>query len=191
MSPRASSLPPGSTRSTLEEAFFLAKDQRLIEKLRTLETMQKSKQALAEVSGITNDLILEKLVSLGTEPQTLAALAVVPLVEVAWADGEVDENERAAILKGLAASGVAPGGIEHELVESWLKRRPDSKLLEAWQQYVRGICEKMNEQERSAFRHEVLKNAQAIAQASGGFAGLWKTSAEEREMIEKLQAAFG
>jgi len=191
MSPRASSsFPPPSVRSTLEDAFFLAEDRRLIEKLRALQAMQDSKQALSEVSGITNDQVLEKLVSLGTKPETVAALAVVPLVEVAWADGEADEQERRAILQALADSGVAPGGIEHQLVESWLERHPGPKLLAAWQQYVHGLCEKMNDSERAAFRDEVLKSTLAIAEASGGFAGLWKVSAAEREMIEQLKAAF-
>jgi hypothetical protein len=129
-------------------------------------------------------------VSLGTTAQTLAAIAVVPLVEVAWADGEVDDKERQAILKGLADSGVSPGGIEHQLVETWLEHRPGPKLLAAWQQYVHGICEKMNDAERGTFRDEVLKSTLTVAQASGGFAGLWKISVDEREMIEKLEAAF-
>jgi tellurite resistance protein len=192
MSPRASSsFPPPSTRSPLEEAFFLAEDQRLIEKYRALKAMRESKQALAEVSGITNDVVLEKLVSLGTTPQTVAALAVVPLVEVAWADGEVDDQERQAILRALADSGVSPGGIEHQLVETWLGRRPGPKLLAAWRQYVHGLCEKMNDPERVAFREEVLKSTLSVAEASGGIAGLWKVSAAEREMIEQLKAAFG
>ena len=191
MSPRSSSsFPPPSTRRTLEEAFFLAEDQRLIERLRALQAMQESKQALSEVSGITNDQVLEKLVSLGTEPQTVAALAVVPLVEVAWADGEADEQERRAILRALVDSGVAPGGTEHQLVETWLERRPGPKLLAAWQQYVRGLCEKMDDSERAAFRDEVLKSTLSVAEASGGFAGFRKVSAAEREMIEQLKAAF-
>jgi hypothetical protein len=192
MSPRGSSSfpPPPTTRNTLEEAFFLAEDQRLIQKHRALKAMQESKQALAEVSGITNDRVLEKLVSLGTTPQMVAALAVVPLIEVAWADGEVDDQERQAILRSLGDSGVSPGGIEHELVETWLERRPGPKLLAAWQQYVHGLCEKMNDSERGAFRDEVLKSTLAVAEASGGFAGLWQVSAAEREMIERLKAAF-
>jgi hypothetical protein len=168
----------------------MAEDRRLIEKLQTLKKMQESKQALAEVSGITNDQVLEKLVSLGTTPQTLAALAVVPLVEVAWADGEVDEKERETILKGLGESGVPVGGTEYQLIETWLERRPGSELLKAWQQYVHGLCEKMNDAERAAFRDEVLKRTRMVAEASGGFAGLWKISATEREMIEQLEASF-
>lgn len=190
MSPRATGSPPPSTRSTLEEAFFLAEDRRLIEKLQALKQMQETKQALADVSGITNDQVLEKLVSLGTTPETLAAIAVVPLVEVAWSDGEVDDKEREAILRGLGDSGVAPGGVEHQLVETWLERRPGPELLEAWKHYVQDICEKMDPANREAFRDEVLKRTLGVAEASGGLVGLWKVSAAEREMMEQLQAAF-
>ncbi len=191
MSPRGSSLPPPSIRNTLEEAFFLTEDRRLVDKLRALKAMQENKQALAEVSGITNDRVLDALVAAGTTPQTLAALAVVPLIEVAWADGNVDDKERQAILSCLAKSGVSPDGIEHQLVQTWLEHRPEPKLLTAWEHYVHGLCEKMNDAERAAFRDEVLKNTQAVAEASGGFAGLWKISATERDRLDKLRAAFG
>jgi hypothetical protein len=177
-------------RNRLEEAFFLAEDRYLVEKLQALKKMEESKQALSEISGITSDAVLTRLVALGTTPQTLAALAVVPLIEVAWADGEVDEKEKRAIFDGLERSGVPRGGIEQQLVESWLEHQPKPKLLEAWKHYVQGLCEKMTESERVAFRDEVLKSARGVAEASGGFAGLLKVSASEREMLEQLRAAF-
>jgi hypothetical protein len=190
MAKHDSLLPPPSVRLRLEEAFFLAEDRRLIEKLRTLQKMEETKQALTEVSGITDDAVLTRLVEMGIESETLAAIAVVPLIEVAWADGEVDEKERKAILSGLGKAGVAAGGIEQQLVESWLEHRPEPKLLDAWRQYLHGLCEKMTEAERTSFRDEVMKSARAVAEASGGVAGLFKVSAAERDMLDRLQAAF-
>jgi hypothetical protein len=190
MSPRDSWPPPPGIRNTLEEAFFMAEDRRLIEKLQTLKEMQETKQALAEVSGITNEQVLEKLISLGTSPQMVAALAAVPLVEVAWADSEVDDKERKAILKGLEQSGVPVGGTEYQLIETWLERRPGSNLLKSWQEYIRGLCEKMTDAERAAFQDEVLKRTRSVAEASGGFAGLWRISTAERDMMQRLEASF-
>jgi tellurite resistance protein len=135
-------------------------------------------------------VVLTRLVALGTTPETVAALAVVPLVAVAWADGEVDEKERRAILDGLEEAGVAAGGIEHQLVDSWLARPPEPKLLDAWTHYMHGLCERMTEAERLAFRDELLKTASNVAEASGGLGGFFKISASEREVLEQLQAAF-
>jgi hypothetical protein len=71
----------------LEDAFFLEEDRVLRERLRAMQNLAESKEALSSVSGITNDVILTKLVELNVKPETVAALAAVPLVEVAWADG--------------------------------------------------------------------------------------------------------
>ncbi len=189
MSNRESWAPPLGNRS-LEEAFFLREDKKLLDSLTAIREMEDTKRALSEVSGIKNDLVLERLVSLGVSPEVVASLAVVPLIEVAWADGRVDDKERTAILDGLRASGVPAGGVEVELVESWLNRRPDPNLLEAWAHYVKYLSRAMNDTERAAFKAEILKSTRAIAEVSGGFAGLRKVSAGERDMLEKLQKAF-
>lgn len=186
-----SSRPPPGPRNALEEAFFRAEDQRLIHAFRELEKARESRRLLAEVSGIKNDEVLTKLVSLAITPQTLAALGAFPLIEVAWADGNVDADERRAILERLRDAGIPSGSTEERLVERWLEQRPGPALLEAWMEYVRGLCEQMTETERVAFRDEVIGRARAVANASGGVAGLWKTSRSEREALERLEAAFG
>jgi hypothetical protein len=48
----------------LEEAFFAEQDQALLRRLRDADAKRTKKQALAEASGITDDAVLEKLVSL-------------------------------------------------------------------------------------------------------------------------------
>jgi uncharacterized membrane protein YebE (DUF533 family) len=95
----------------LEDAFFLKEDKKLIEKYKQLKKMEETKQRLAEVSGIKDEAILKKLVELKIQAETVASLALVPLVEVAWADGDVDESEKEAILMAVEKSGVAKGGV--------------------------------------------------------------------------------
>ena len=73
----------------------------------------------------------------------MAALALVPLVEVAWADGQLDRKERGAILERAKESGIGAGSMEHALLEAWLDRRPDPKLLTAWTHLVRGVGEQL------------------------------------------------
>jgi uncharacterized membrane protein YebE (DUF533 family) len=52
--------------------------------------------------------------------ETVAALSVVPLVEVAWADGALNAKERRAIVERAA---IAPDSTEGALLEVWLDRR--------------------------------------------------------------------
>ena len=86
----------GDRGRALEDEFFRKEDQRLIERLRELRDKSVSREALALASGIKNEAILDKLLELGIRPETVAALALVPLAEVAWADGSLDDARAAA-----------------------------------------------------------------------------------------------
>jgi hypothetical protein len=176
--------------SRLQDAFFLEQDRVLIERLKAMKAMAETKEALAAVSGISNDVVLTRLVALGVKPEVVAALATVPLVEVAWADGDVAEAERAAILGHANAQGFSPGGVEHELLERWLTHRPEPRLLEAWQTYVRGLCESLSLEERALLREELMHSTRATAQAAGGFLGLRRISGAEQRMLDVLAATF-
>jgi hypothetical protein len=174
----------------LEEAFFIRQDAVLIDRLRAMKQMAETKASLSDVSGISNDVILERLVELDVKPETVAALSAVPLIEVAWADGEVDADERKAVLAHADAKGIQPGTIEHELLDRWLTHRPEPKLLEAWQTYVKGLCETLDDEEKALLKQELLRNAQATAEASGGFLGIGRISKSERAMLDTLAGSF-
>ncbi|MEI8351807.1 MAG: hypothetical protein WCG36_05785 [bacterium] len=175
----------------LEDEFFSKKDAILIEQLRQLQRMEQTQKALSEVSGITNKAVLKHLVDLDIHPDLLATLALVPLVEVAWADGEIQTDERKAILEGSVKLGMGPGSVDHTLLKEWLKQKPSPKMLDAWIAYVRGLCEVLTPPERNALRDTFLTRARHVAEAAGGFLGLTsKISSEEEAMLKKLASAF-
>lgn len=175
----------------LEDEFFARKDAILIEKLRELERMERTQKALSEVSGITNAAVLKRLVELDIRPDLLATLALVPLVEVAWADGEIQEKERKAILEGSVRLGMGPSSVDYALLEEWLKQKPPAKMLEAWLTYIRGLCEVLSPSERDAIKTTFLTRARQVAEAAGGFLGLTsKISGPEEAMLKKLESAF-
>jgi len=180
-----------SRRQTLEDAFFAKQDALLIAKQRELERMAHTRKALADVSGIRNEHILQKLVALDIQPDVLASLAVAPLVEVAWADGEVHARERKAILDGAAGAGLGRGSVDFVLLDEWLKQKPDPKLLDAWTHYIAGLCEVLNEQEREELKADLLSRARSVAEAAGGFLGIGsKISLEEKMVLDRMAAAF-
>ena len=87
----------------LEDSFFGRDGGGLRERLREAERTRTARmESLAEVSGITDVEVLEKLVGLGVRSETLTALSLYPLVAVAWADGHVDRHERETVLQGAA-----------------------------------------------------------------------------------------
>jgi hypothetical protein len=174
----------------LEEEFFHKEDKRLIAKLKELKAKEATREELGRISGIKNTAILDRLVELGIHAETMAALAVVPLAEVAWADGAIDAKEEQAILDRAAKSGVVPGSSGYDLLKSWLARRPDPKLLTAWIHMMQGIIENLTPEQVEALRKGLVERVQTIARASGGVLGVGKVSSAEAEMIRQLESAF-
>jgi hypothetical protein len=179
------------SRRELEEAFFLEQDKKLIAELRKMKAMEETKQALRQASSIHDDRILAKLVELDIHAEMVAALTAVPLIEVAWADGKVDEKEREAILHAAGQSGIDPDSSCHTLLEQWLTHKPGVKLMEAWTHYIEGLCSVLTEEEADRLKKDLLDRARRVAESSGGFLGLTsKVSAKEKEMLDQLEQAF-
>lgn len=175
---------------TLEDLFFLEQDRILMEQFHRMEKMKETKESLAKVSGITNDDVLQKLVDLNIRPDVVATLALAPLVVMAWADGEIDEKEKAAVLKA-AGECFAQDSPDLTILKQWLEHKPGPQLLVAWKHYVKGLCEQMTHSQKAAIRTGILGHACRVAQAAGGFLGLGnKISEAEQKMLEQLDAAF-
>lgn len=175
----------------LEDAFFLERDAKLIEQRKKLEQLQKTKEELAKTSGIRNPKVLEKLVELKVTPSLLASLSILPLVEVAWADGELDIKEREAVLKASSDQGLIKGSIDYQLLESWLKEKPSPWFLEAWLSYMEGLREVLTQEELDSFRIAIMDRARHVAESAGGFLGLGRKVSEKEEVVlRKMEKVF-
>lgn len=175
----------------LEDEFFRREDQRLLARLRELKEAETNREALAKASGITAPEVLDRLLQLGIQPQTLAALSIVPLIEVAWADGALDTKERRAVLEHAGAAGVTSGSPGHALLEAWLERRPSQQLLDAWGEFVRALRAQIGADEAARLKAELVERARVVARASGGVLGLGsKVSRAEAAMLASLERPF-
>ena len=173
---------------SLEDEFFRREDKRLMEQLAALRAAEATREALGKASGITKPAVLDKLIELGIRAETVAALSIVPLVEVAWADGGIDAKERRAVVE---RAGVPPDSAAGALLAAWLDRRPDPKLLTAWTHLVRAMSEQLGPEEAARVKTGVLERARAVATAAGGVFGVGsKISAAEAALLVKLETAF-
>lgn len=182
---------PGSKPTSLEDEFFRKQDQKLIDRQRELRQLERTRESLARVSGIQDPTVLQRFVDLRIGPETLAALAMIPLIEVAWADGDVDAKEREAILAAARAEQTPEGGLDLTLLEEWLRERPPASMLEAWKVYVQGLLQGLPGDEAARLQSSLLDRARSVAEASGGLLGLGKkVSAKEEAVLRKLEQAF-
>ena len=178
-------------RKELEETFFAKQNQELVAKLKAEKQKELDKAGIQEITGIKNEEVLEKLISLKMNRETISALSLFPLIQVAWADGAVDAKEQAAVLAAAAASGILKGSSAHTLLESWLKLKPAAALESAWTNYVKAMVEGMKAEDKAMLKNELLGKARSVAEASGGILGMGsKISKSEADALKKLEAAF-
>jgi hypothetical protein len=174
----------------LEEAFFRERDRHLLEKLRgELSAFEESKK-LAHVSGIVEEHVLATLVEAGVRAETLAAVGIVPMVEVAWCDGMVAPAERDAVLNAAVAQGIHPDSAAYDLLKHWLEQQPDPRIIEAWKEYVHEMSHIMPKERLADMRNHMLDRCRRVAAAAGGFLGLATISKHEQAKIDEFAKAW-
>jgi len=172
----------------LEAAFFVGTNTGLLDELRRKAEAGQRLEMLREVVKIQDEAFLNRLDTLGVRPQTALAVTLIPLVFVAWADGNLDERERNAVLEAAKQRGVAAEGIARQLLSTWLAKKPDPRLLSIWKSYVRRLWGCFTADERWEMRQNLLGSARGVAEAAGGFLGLTsKMSPEERRVLEEIE----
>ncbi len=174
----------------LEEAFFAKENARLLQEMRTKTAKEERREMLRGVLRIQDEAFLDRLILLGVGPETAMALRLIPLVTVAWADGHMDDREREAILSAAREQGLVAEDMARQVLKDWLEQKPDPRLLSLWKDYVGHIWNHFTDDEKLQMRQNLLTTAEEIANAAGGFLGLSKISAAEKEVIEDLQRAL-
>lgn len=171
----------------LEEAFYHAKNKELLEKMREQQRSNDLHAQLAAVSGIDDQEVLDALVELKVTPESLAALSLIPLVQVAWADGEVQNRERQAILKAAAESGMPDGSAGYQLLQNWLEAPPATSLSQTWVNYAQSLLGMLDADGRKEMETQLLERARQVALSAGGFLGLGnKISQAEKTVLAEL-----
>ncbi len=181
----------GDRRRAFEEEFFAKHTQRLLQQFRETMAAKAKQEALAAASGITDAAVLEPLAAVDLSSETMAALSLVPLVEVAWADGTLDVKERSALLAAAEQAGLSKDSASYRLLEEWFRERPSPKLLAAWKAYVAGLSRTLDVHAKHALKQDLLGRARVVAEAAGGFLGLGKRiSSAEQAVLTELEQAF-
>jgi hypothetical protein len=179
----------------LEEAFFFRMDQELIELLSRKLQRDEKIRSFAEATGIHDVKRLESLVDAGFEMPTLTAFIWVPLVFVAWADGNVDAMEKKTILDVLATKGFSENAACRIMDHEWVRNPPNADLWKIWEDFSAATLANLKAPSRNELIDEIVGLCYVVAHASGGFLGIGKVSPSETEVIdhviESLQACDG
>ncbi|NQV25281.1 MAG: hypothetical protein HQ518_13035 [Rhodopirellula sp.] len=182
--------PLADLERSLEAAFFRKVDFELLEKLRLRMANDQALERLAADTGIHNQQVLQELLDLNFTPHNLLALWLVPLTQVAWADGRVMPAEREAVLNSLRKHGYAEDSPAWRLLESWLDYKPCDEVLTAWKNYAQAVVQTAGQEKLLPLRSELLDRAREVAEAAGGVFGFGSVSKTEETILHQIEDAL-
>ena len=176
----------------LEEEYFRKKNQELVEKLRERQARETDRQRMSEITGVSDQEALEALQDLGFTADTVQLLHIVPLVEVAWAEGGVADRERELIVKVARSRGVEPGSLADVKLSHWLEEKPSDRFFQNTLRAIRVVLELLPEDQRAAGRKDLISYCSQIAEVvEGGILGRGRITDEERMLIAHIATEIG
>jgi hypothetical protein len=173
-----------------EEDYFRKKDRELIERMRESAAADEARREMGSKTGLTDPALLGALQELGFTPGTIVLLPLVPVVQMAWAEGGVTPAERAMVVDLARKRGIEPGSEAERQLSDWLSLRPDRSVFDGATRLIAAMLATSSENHGGVNADDVIRSAEAIASASGGILGIGKVSAEERALLARIQEAL-
>lgn len=140
---------------------------------------------------MTDTELFRHLSSLGIDDLSFRVLPLLPLVQVAWADGEVQDKERALIID-LAVERFDIGDEGRLLLENWLTWRPTPAYVRRGQQALLALArrERPDMPIEPSVLEDVVALSRDVAKAAGGLFGFGAISKEESRALADIADAL-
>ena len=179
-------------KNKVEEEYFRKQEKELVEKMQTDKTRESERLEMASALGTADADIVDALQKLGYTPATVPLLYLVPLIQVAWAEGSVSKHERRLILEAADARGIKFGSTAYECLSEWLNVRPTEEFFEGTLRVISALLEALPPEERENSKRDLVSYCAKVAEVSGGFIGFLgsrrRVCTEERELLARIAA---
>ena len=171
---------------SLEDDYFRKKDRELIDKLQRAADAERARSEVGRAAGLSDPALAQELLDLGFTAETVTLLPLVPILQMAWAEGGVSQSERDLIVRFARSRGIAEGSAADLQLTSWMASRPSEAVFARAGRLIRAVLDSGAEPGLNA--DDLVGYAEKIASASGGMFGIGKISAEERKLLSGLAA---
>jgi ADP-ribose pyrophosphatase YjhB (NUDIX family) len=172
------------------ERFQNERFRELIERMKQAAAAEQTRRELKEKTGLQDPELLNDLQELGFTPDTIQLLPIIPILQVAWAEGGVSAAERKLIVELARARGIAADSAADRQLNEWLERRPSNDVFISATRLVRAMLDQPAQAIGDLSADDVIKYSESIASASGGLFGIGKISAEERATLTQIASAL-
>jgi len=145
---------------------------------------------VAKTLNIDDMDLARELVNLGFASDTVGIFPLLPLVYVAWADGDVSSAERRKVLEIAEDRGARRGSPGYNFLEKLLDSRPKASFFDVCISTIKKIFS--NKPGGSDESTDLVSLSLSVAEASGGLLGLFgnKVNQEEKQVLTDLVDAL-
>lgn len=178
----------GERGRSLEDEYFWKKDRELIERLQREAADARVREGLERASGLRAPEAIQELHDLGFTPETATLLPIVPVLQVAWAEGGIRAAERDLLVAFARSRGVEAGSAADRQLTAWMTTRPPEAVFTGAGRLIRAMLESGTAQSGNLTAEGLVAYCERIAASSGGVFGLGRISAEERTLLSRVAA---
>ena len=175
---------PSGRNRTNEEVYFQKRDRELIEQMRQRAKAQQELRELGQQVGVTDPELSRELAEMGFTPETVKLLPLIPILEMAWAEGEVTTAERKMVVDVARGRGIEAGGTADLQLADWLDRRPEDSVFRRAGRLINALFESGGRFHITP--DDIIKYCEAIADVSGGLFGIRRVSSDERATLSRI-----
>jgi len=173
-----------------EDEYFWKRDQELIEKMRRAALAEQANREMGTKVGLTDPEMTQELAALGFTIDTVELLPLMPLIQMAWAEGGVSDAERQLIIKLARSRGIAEASAADRQLSTWLTTSPDAQVFARSTRLIRAMLTSPTPAQAGLTPGALVSYCEEIAAASGGILGMRKISAEERALLSQIATAL-
>src|SRR5262245_22347903 len=174
----------------LEQEYFGKKEFALLEKLKAVFQKKVDKESIRKATGVTNEQLLDRLVAMQLNGEVMSAFQLYPLVEIAWADGDLSESEARSVLAAGEKLGLRPGTRAYRMLEDRLHNGPDPEARKIWFLYAEELQKVLSPNELETFRKDLLERARGIVAGTGHLERLLVDVGGERKILKAIERAL-
>lgn len=173
--------PLKSLEKAHEDDFFIRQNRDLAARLKAKLELNKA--------GVHDEMLVNQLVDSGFDGDTLRVLFFVPLLDVAWVDSAVGDEEKRVLFSLIEARGITKDSKAFNILSGWIQAKPSDSFYLTSKSLVNSLLDALK-----ASNHDqewMVSAATRVAEASGGLFGLGsKVSGEEKKLIERLSSVL-
>ena len=178
----------GARTRAMEDDYFYKKDRELIEKMRKAAADEKARSEMAAQIRINDPGLIKDLGELGFTPETVKVLPLMPIVQLAWAEGGVSAANASCSSRSPATAVSVEGSPADHLLADWMTRAPAPEVFSNAMRLIRAMLEVPAPGGDTITADDIMRYCELIAAASGGIFGIGKVSSEERATLAQIAA---